>query len=83
MRKIRSIDHLALNAVNLEQEIAFFVDFIGMKLLQRWDTPKQAYVGFNTSFVIGIIENPSFLFSLHKQWLTLPSAFQKRIFPSG
>jgi catechol 2,3-dioxygenase-like lactoylglutathione lyase family enzyme len=54
------IDHIAINAVNLEEEISFLVDFLGLKLLQKWDKPKQAYVGFDDGPVFGVIENPSF-----------------------
>lgn len=59
------IDHVAINAVNLDDELAFFTGFIGMKLLQRWDELAQAYVGFDDGPVVGIIENPSFDGSVH------------------
>lgn len=59
------IDHVAINAVDLDEELAFFTGFIGMKLLQRWDEPRQAYVGFDEGPVVGIIENPSFDNSAH------------------
>lgn len=55
-----NIDHIALNAVSLEREIAFFVEFLGLQLLQQWKSPKQAYVGSKEGPVIGLIENPDY-----------------------
>ena len=40
-----NIDHIALNAVSLQEEIEFFVGFLGLRLLQEWESPRQAYVG--------------------------------------
>ncbi len=54
------IDHIALNAVNLEEEIGFFTSFLGLQLLQKWDSPRQAYVGLESGPVIGIIENEKY-----------------------
>jgi catechol 2,3-dioxygenase-like lactoylglutathione lyase family enzyme len=51
------IDHIAMNAVNLEDEISFFVGFLGFSLFQKWETPRQAYVGMEDGPVIGLIEN--------------------------
>jgi catechol 2,3-dioxygenase-like lactoylglutathione lyase family enzyme len=55
-----NIDHIALNAVSLDEEIGFFVGFLGLKLLQRWDELRQAYVGFEDGPMIGLVENPQF-----------------------
>lgn len=54
------IDHIALNAVNLDEEIEFFTSFLGFELLQKWDAPRQAYVGLASGPVIGLIENEKF-----------------------
>ncbi len=54
------LDHIALNAVDLESEIDFFVSFLGLQLLQKWESPRQAYVGQETGPVIGLIENPKY-----------------------
>ena len=54
------IDHVALNAVSLEREIQFFVGFLGLQLLQKWESPRQAYVGSKEGPVIGLIENPDY-----------------------
>jgi len=53
-------DHVAINAVSMEEEIYFFVGFLGMKLLQIWEEPRQGYVEFDDGPVLGIIENVDF-----------------------
>lgn len=55
-----NIDHVALNAVSLEKEIQFFVEFLGLQLLQQWESPRQAYVGSEEGAVIGLIENSDY-----------------------
>ncbi|WP_175452496.1 VOC family protein [Thiohalomonas denitrificans] len=55
-----NIDHVALNAVSLEKEVQFFVDFLGLEILQKWESPRQAYVGSKEGPVIGLIENPDY-----------------------
>lgn len=55
-----NIDHIALNAVKLDEEIEFFTSFLGLSLLQKWDSPRQAYVGLEAGPVIGIIENEKY-----------------------
>lgn len=55
-----NIDHVALNVVSLESEIQFFVGFLGLQLLQQWESPRQAYVGLKEGPVIGLIENPDY-----------------------
>lgn len=55
-----NIDHIALNATSLEKEIQFFVGFLGLQILQRWESPPQAYVGSKEGPVIGLIENPGY-----------------------
>ena len=54
------LDHIGLNAVELDTEIAFFVDSLGLVLFQKWDSPRQAYVGSPQGPVIGLIENPGY-----------------------
>lgn len=51
------IDHIAINAVNLEIELVFFTKILGLSLLQKWPDLRQAYVGFEIGPVIGVIEN--------------------------
>jgi len=54
------IDHIAINAVNLEVELEFLTEFLGLSLLQKWPDLRQAYVGFDNGPVIGVIENNEF-----------------------
>jgi catechol 2,3-dioxygenase-like lactoylglutathione lyase family enzyme len=54
------IDHIAINAVNLEDEIDFLTNFLGLSLLQKWSDLRQAYVGLENGPVIGVIENKGF-----------------------
>ena len=59
------LDHMSINAVNLESELDFLTDFLGLSLLQKWLDLRQAYVGFEEGPVIGVIENKEFDGSLH------------------
>lgn len=59
------IDHIAINAVNLEDELDFLTKFLGLSLLQKWSDLRQAYVGFEKGPVIGVIENREFDGSLY------------------
>ncbi len=54
------LDHIAINAVNLEIELEFLTNFLGLSLLQKWTSLRQAYVGFDNGPVIGVIENKNF-----------------------
>jgi len=74
---ILNIDHVALNAVSLETEIEFFVGFLGLQLLQKWESPRQAYVGSKEGPVIGLIENPDYdgsVFTMAHLALTVPES---------
>ena len=55
-----NLDHIAINAVNLDEEINFLTDFMGLSVLQKWPDLRQAYVGFKSGPVIGIIENKDY-----------------------
>ena len=54
------LDHIAINAVNLETELSFLTEFLNLELLQKWHDLRQAYVGFKEGPVIGVIENEQF-----------------------
>ena len=72
--------HVAINAVRLEEEIDFFVGFLGMKLLQIWEEPRQAYVGFDDGLVLEIIENVDFdgaIFSMAHIAFNLETAVER------
>ncbi len=54
------LDHIAINAVNLDEEITFLTEFLGLSLLQKWKDIPQAYVGSEDGPVIGVIENKAY-----------------------
>ncbi len=54
------LDHIAINAVNLEEEIEFLTRFLDLSLLQKWEDLRQAYVGLENGPVIGVIENKEY-----------------------
>jgi len=58
--KLMKLDHVAINAVNLEEEIRFLTEFLGLSLLQKWEDLRQAYVGLEEGPVIGVIENKDY-----------------------
>lgn len=37
-------DHIGLNVHELDESIRFYCDWLGFELLQRWDSPRQAFV---------------------------------------
>jgi len=55
-----NFDHIAINAVNLDEELEFLTEFLGLTMLQQWHDLRQAYVGFEDGPVIGVIENANF-----------------------
>ena len=59
------LDHIAINAVDLDTELEFLNGFLGLSLLQKWTELKQAYVGFENGPVIGVIENKDYDGSVH------------------
>lgn len=57
-------DHVGLNAADLVTSIAFLHDMFGFDVIQRWDDPRQAFVG-KGSVVLGMIEKKDCDFSRH------------------
>lgn len=48
------IDHVGLNVKDLDQSIAFYAELLGFTLIQRWEAPRQAFVG-REGTVLGLI----------------------------
>jgi catechol 2,3-dioxygenase-like lactoylglutathione lyase family enzyme len=49
------LDHIGLNVRDLEQSIRFYHHWFALELIEKWDSPKQAFVG-NRDVVLGLME---------------------------
>lgn len=58
------VDHVGLNVDDLDETIAFLQEMFGFEVLQRWDSPRQAFVG-KGAVVLGIMENGEYDFARH------------------
>ena len=58
------VDHIGLNVTDLDAEIDFLREMFGFDVIQRWDAPRQAFVG-KGSVALGVMENRDFDFALH------------------
>ena len=56
------IDHIGLNALNLNKSIEFYRRLFGFDVIEKWDNPKQAFIG-KGSIVLGLIESQDYDFS--------------------
>ena len=57
-------DHVGLNVIDLDVSIAFLTAMFGFELIQRWEEPRQAFVG-GGSVVLGLIEKKDYDFTRH------------------
>lgn len=57
-------DHIGINVRDLDESVAFYRDFFGFDLIERWDSPRQAFVG-KGDVVIGLLEAPEYDFRKH------------------
>lgn len=55
------LDHIGLNVLDLEQSISFYQKMFGFAVIEKWDSPKQAFVG-NGQVVLGLMEMPEYDF---------------------
>lgn len=55
----KQLDHVGLNVADLDESIAFYQDMFGFSVIEKWDTPKQAFVGADGT-VLGLIEMPDY-----------------------
>lgn len=58
------IDHVGLNVRNLEESISFYETFLGLGLIEKWENPRQAFVG-KGDIVLGLIEKPDYDFGVY------------------
>lgn len=47
------LDHSAVNAIDLDEEPAFFTEFLGLSLLRMWPDKRQAYMGAEKDRLLG------------------------------
>jgi catechol 2,3-dioxygenase-like lactoylglutathione lyase family enzyme len=53
----KRVDHIGLNVVDLEKSIAFYQDMFGFSVIEKWETPKQAFIETD-DIVLGLIQMP-------------------------
>jgi len=57
-------DHVGLNVIDLDASIAFLKAMFGFEIIQRWEEPRQAFVG-GGNVVLGLIEQKDYDFTRH------------------
>ena len=73
-------DHVGLNVSDLDAAIAFLKAMFGFEVLQKWDSPRQAFVG-KGSVVLGLMEKKDYDFTPHTMaHIAFPC--RKEAFPS-
>ena len=56
-------DHVGLNVADLDASIAFLKAMFDFDVIQKWDSPRQAFVG-KGSVVLGVLEKKDYDFTL-------------------
>ncbi len=51
----KQLDHVGLNVADLDKSIAFYQDMFGFSVIEKWDAPRQAFIGAEST-VLGLIE---------------------------
>lgn len=62
--KVQQLDHIGLNVTNLEKSIAFYQALFGFEIIEKWDVPRQAFIG-NGSAVLGLMEIANYDYSVY------------------
>ena len=60
----KELDHVGLNVADLEKSIAFYQDMFGFSVIEKWDSPKQAFIGAN-GIVFGLMEMPNYDYGIY------------------
>jgi len=55
----KQIDHVGLNVADLEKSITFYQDMFDFSVIEKWDSPKQAFIGAE-GIVLGLMEMPNY-----------------------
>jgi catechol 2,3-dioxygenase-like lactoylglutathione lyase family enzyme len=55
-------DHVGLNVADLDASIAFLKAMFAFEVIQKWDSPRQAFVGKGT-VVLGVMEKKDYDFT--------------------
>ena len=55
----KQLDHVDLSVADLDKSIAFYQDMFGFSVLEKWDAPKQAFIGADST-VLGLMEIPNY-----------------------
>ena len=56
------IDHVGLNVQDLDESVEFYQQLFGFEVIEKWDSPRQAFVG-RDGVVLGLIEMPDYDYS--------------------
>ena len=74
------IDHIGLNVADLDEAIEFYQQLFGFTVIERWEDPKQAFVG-KGDVVLGLMESPNYDFKsytkAHVAFPCKPGAFEE------
>lgn len=57
-------DHVGINVADLDASIAFLKAMFDFDVIQKWDTPRQAFVG-KGAVVLGVMEKKDYDFTVH------------------
>ena len=57
-------DHVGMNVKNLDESIAFLKAMFDFNVIQKWDDPKQAFVG-SGAVILGLMEKKEYDFTVH------------------
>ena len=62
--KVQQFDHIGLNVTDLEKSIAFYQELLGFNIIEKWDVPRQAFIG-NGNAVLGLMETANYDYSVY------------------
>lgn len=72
-------DHIGINVRDLDEAVSFYRDFFGFTVIERWASPRQAFVG--KGVVVPASLKRLIMISKDIPWRTSPSRAKKRNSP--